>query len=139
MCSCTDAIASTFHHGVRNWRGWYERFCDCALFDIDSIELLLASCHDNLIRSFTREAHAAEVLHIWQTDVPLCEASPGRKMNALVGDGNDATITEEQLLDWCIIRGIPLISAHVASVRSVFLQLGAIEGGDATLESYEKA
>ena len=59
-------------------------------------------------------------------------------MDTLVGDGDDATVTEEQLLDWCIVRGIPLVSAYVASVRSIFLQLGAIEGGDATLESYER-
>jgi hypothetical protein len=59
-------------------------------------------------------------------------------MDTIVGDGDDATVTEEQLLDWCIVRGIPLISAHVASVRSIFLQLGAIERGDTTLESYEK-
>lgn len=54
-------------------------------------------------------------------------------MDTLVGDGNDATVTEEQLLDWCIVRGVPLISAHVASVRSILLQLGAIEGSDTTL------
>jgi len=60
-------------------------------------------------------------------------------MDTLVGDGNDATVAEEQLLDRCIVRGIPLISTHVASVGSILLQLGAIEGCDSTLESYEKA
>jgi hypothetical protein len=60
-------------------------------------------------------------------------------MDALMGDRDDATVTEKQLFDWSIVRGIPLISADMATIGSVFLQLSAIEGGDATLESYEKA
>lgn len=59
-------------------------------------------------------------------------------MNALMGNGNDATVTEEQLLDWCIVGGVPLISAQMTTVGSVFLQLGSVEGGDPTLESYER-
>ena len=139
MCGCTNVISSTFHHGVWNWCGRGERFRDCAFFDIDSIELLLASCYNDFICSFAREAHAAEIFHIWQADVPLCEASPGGEMDALMGDRDDATVTEKQLFDWSIVRGIPLISADMATIGSVFLQLSAIEGGDATLESYEKA
>jgi len=59
-------------------------------------------------------------------------------MNALMGNGNDATVTEEQLLDWCIVGGVPLISAQMTTVGSVFLQLGSVEGGYPTLEPYER-
>jgi hypothetical protein len=100
---CTDIVASTFHHSIRNWRSRCKGFCDGAFLDIDPVKLLLTASDDNLIRTLAGETHTAEVFHVGQADVPLCKASPGGKMHAFVGDRDDATIAEEKLFDWYII------------------------------------
>lgn len=138
MSSCADAIAGTFHHGVWNRGWWRECFGDCAFLDIDPVKLLLTACYDNLIGSFAGEAHAAEILHVWEADVPLCKASPGGQVHALVGDGDYATIAEEKLLYWYIIRRGPVVAADMAAVGRVFLQFGAVKRSDASLHEHER-
>lgn len=127
MSSCANAIAGTFHHGVWNRSGWRECFGNGALLDIDPVKLFLTACYDNFIRSFAGEAHAAEVLHIWEADVPLRKASPGGQVHALVGDRDYATIAEEKLFYWYIVRRGPVVAADMATVGRVFLQFGAVE------------
>jgi hypothetical protein len=114
--SCTNAVARAFHHGIRNWRGGRKSFCDCALLDIDPVELLLTASNDNFICSLAGETHTAEVFHVWQADVPLCKASPGGKVHALVRDGDDATIAEEKLFYWYIVGRSSLVAAHVSAI-----------------------
>ena len=116
MGGCTDAVAGTFHHGIRNWRGGRKGFCDGAFLDIDPVKLFLTASDNNLIRSLACKTHTAEVFHVWQADVPLCKASPGGKMHALVRDGDDATIAEEKLFNRNIVGRSSLIAAHMSAI-----------------------
>lgn len=63
--------------------------------------------------------------------VPLCDAASVSVVNALLRDGQDALLGEEELPDWAFGGGM-------GTVRSVSLESGAVEGSDAPLYRSER-
>lgn len=62
-------------------------------------------------------------------EVPLCQTSAGGVMHALLGDGQDSFVGEEQLLHGT--NGA--IARCMAAIRSIALESGAVEGGYAAV------
>lgn len=60
--------------------------------------------------------------------MPMCEAAPVGVVDALLGDGEDALVSEEKLLNRAVGR-------RVSTVRGISFEVRSIKGRDPSLGS----